>query len=246
MALSENIRQKRKASGLSQEQLAEQMGVSRQAVTKWESGQSAPSTENLIRLSKLLNTTVEQLTDVQPKPQESASPIQSDDIAAQMLDLMEKHLLRKKALKLDLLFSVWICLLFILIYIIDRCIHIDLSQTTVIGFLFDDSPGNNCYLIGWLHHNRLYWICPAVSVIFLLFDRRYFALTSSAGFLIGLFCGIAFGYYPADVPYGQSRLDWAICGCIYIAFLLIGIILQTLVSKGKLKKRKETTNEPQD
>lgn len=104
MALSENIRQKRKASGLSQEQLAEQMGVSRQAVTKWESGQSAPSTENLIRLSKLLNTTVEQLTDVQPKPQESASPIQSDDIAAQMLDLMEKrksekHLLRKKSLE---------------------------------------------------------------------------------------------------------------------------------------------------
>lgn len=42
MKLSDNIKFIRKENNLSQEQLAEQLGVSRQAVSKWESGQSYP------------------------------------------------------------------------------------------------------------------------------------------------------------------------------------------------------------
>ena len=42
MELSEKLYSLRKKSGLSQEQLAEQLGVSRQAISKWESGQSVP------------------------------------------------------------------------------------------------------------------------------------------------------------------------------------------------------------
>ena len=44
-----------------QEELAEAVGVSRQAVSKWESGASDPSTANLIALAKLLGTTPEEL-----------------------------------------------------------------------------------------------------------------------------------------------------------------------------------------
>ncbi len=44
MTLGEQIKELRLQRGMSQEKLAESMGVSRQAVTKWESGQSAPST----------------------------------------------------------------------------------------------------------------------------------------------------------------------------------------------------------
>ena len=46
--LGQRIREHRRRAGLSQEALARRMDVSRQAVTKWESGQSAPSTENLL------------------------------------------------------------------------------------------------------------------------------------------------------------------------------------------------------
>ena len=45
--LSENIYALRRKSGLSQEQLAERIGVSRQAVSKWESGASTPELEKL-------------------------------------------------------------------------------------------------------------------------------------------------------------------------------------------------------
>ena len=46
MSLSDNLRALRKQKGYSQEQLAERLNVSRQAVSKWENGASDPSTRN--------------------------------------------------------------------------------------------------------------------------------------------------------------------------------------------------------
>lgn len=59
MSIGQRIRAQRINSGLSQEKVAELVGVSRQAVTKWETGRSAPSTENLFRLAALFRTTVD-------------------------------------------------------------------------------------------------------------------------------------------------------------------------------------------
>lgn len=47
MSLGSNIRSKRKSLKLSQEYVAEALGVSRQAVSKWETNQSEPSTTNM-------------------------------------------------------------------------------------------------------------------------------------------------------------------------------------------------------
>lgn len=61
MSLGERITELRKENNLSQGQLAEAIGVSRQAVSKWENDLSSPDTLNLIRLSDVLNTEVEYL-----------------------------------------------------------------------------------------------------------------------------------------------------------------------------------------
>lgn len=61
MTLGEKIKEQRTAHGLSQETLAEAMGVSRQAVTKWEADQSAPSSEKLIALAKLFHISLDEL-----------------------------------------------------------------------------------------------------------------------------------------------------------------------------------------
>lgn len=61
MDLSEKIIKLRKANNLSQEQLAEQLGVSRQSISKWELGQSMPEVENLSLLSDIFNVTVDYL-----------------------------------------------------------------------------------------------------------------------------------------------------------------------------------------
>ncbi|MBQ7937881.1 MAG: helix-turn-helix transcriptional regulator [Oscillospiraceae bacterium] len=59
MTLGERIANLRKESGYSQEYIAEQLEVSRQAVSKWEKDMSSPDTGNLIKLAKLLNTSVQ-------------------------------------------------------------------------------------------------------------------------------------------------------------------------------------------
>ena len=53
MKLSEKIVQLRKGRGLSQEELAERLGVSRQAVSRWESGTALPDAGNLRQISRL-------------------------------------------------------------------------------------------------------------------------------------------------------------------------------------------------
>lgn len=67
MTLGEKIHELRKAHKMSQERVAELLGVSRQAVSKWETCQSRPNTENLICLAEIFNVSVEELTNPDTK-----------------------------------------------------------------------------------------------------------------------------------------------------------------------------------
>jgi len=60
-SLGEVIKRHRQECKMTQEFVAETLGVSRQAVSKWESGISDPSTTNLTALAKLFNTTATDL-----------------------------------------------------------------------------------------------------------------------------------------------------------------------------------------
>lgn len=63
MRFCEKLQSLRKKAGLSQEQLAEQMNVTRQAISKWETGEGMPDVDNLLPLARLLHTTVDYLLD---------------------------------------------------------------------------------------------------------------------------------------------------------------------------------------
>ena len=63
MTLGEKIKEARKGCGLSQEQLAEKMAVSRSAVAKWEANNGLPDVDNLKALAQLLNVSVDYLLD---------------------------------------------------------------------------------------------------------------------------------------------------------------------------------------
>ena len=62
MSIGERIAQLRNAKNISQNQLAKLMDVSRQAVSKWENGQSLPDSLNMIKLADILDTDIEYLT----------------------------------------------------------------------------------------------------------------------------------------------------------------------------------------
>lgn len=63
MKLSNKILNLRKEKGLSQEELAEKIGVSRQAVSRWEGGAAQPDAANLLQLSRLFQVTADYLLD---------------------------------------------------------------------------------------------------------------------------------------------------------------------------------------
>lgn len=91
----------RAQKGYSQEQLAAQLNVSRQSVSKWESGVSLPETDKLIGLSRLLNVSIDFLLkdtllkdDLNPSLDRTifkflGSAQQMDEISRQLVDIMQ-------------------------------------------------------------------------------------------------------------------------------------------------------------
>ena len=80
MLLAEKIMTLRKRAGWSQEELAAQLGVSRQSVSKWEGAQSVPDMQKVVQMSRLFGVTTdyllkEELGEPEPAPAESDAPL---------------------------------------------------------------------------------------------------------------------------------------------------------------------------
>ena len=63
MTLADKLKEARKNAGLTQTELAEKLCVSRQAITKWETGKGIPDVDNLRTISKVLNVSIDFLLD---------------------------------------------------------------------------------------------------------------------------------------------------------------------------------------
>jgi len=68
--IAQRLAELRRERGFSQEGLAEQLGLSRQAVSKWERAESAPDMGNLIALADLYGVTLDELLRVSPEVEE--------------------------------------------------------------------------------------------------------------------------------------------------------------------------------
>ncbi|HJB51845.1 MAG TPA: helix-turn-helix domain-containing protein [Candidatus Oscillibacter pullicola] len=89
MTFSEKLTDLRRKSGMSQEQLADRLGVTRQSVSKWESGTAMPELVKLISLSELFDVSVDYLVkDRLDSPEEAERG--GDDLSARQADRLEK------------------------------------------------------------------------------------------------------------------------------------------------------------
>ena len=71
----QRLKQLRKEAGLSQKSLSEHLGVTQQAVGKWETGRSSPDPATLARLASLLNTSADYLLGITERAAEPAAPL---------------------------------------------------------------------------------------------------------------------------------------------------------------------------
>lgn len=82
MELKERLIQERKARGFTQEELAVQIGVSRQAVSKWETGDALPDIPKLMALADALKISMDalcgrEISSASPTPEKEAAPVKS-------------------------------------------------------------------------------------------------------------------------------------------------------------------------
>lgn len=227
MTLGERIKACRQSAGLSQEKVAELAGVSRQAVAKWEANQSAPSTEHLLLLADIFETTVERLLasgeEVGPSPAEQL-------YAVYRREEEKKAARRKQARKRNLRHALGIVLGYLALYLAGRVFWCDLSQSSLLGWLFTERPsGTHSYLYGWLLDRKLYWYAMAISALPALFGRFRFARTTAAGFALGLAAGMLFGPNPAGAALGHDHYGWAIWGAVFLASIAAGAVLERRV-----------------
>jgi len=75
----------RKKAGLSQEELAEKIGVSRQAVSKWERSEASPDTDNLIVLAELYGVSLDEMLGLKPAKAEDVVP-EKDEVHVSLKD----------------------------------------------------------------------------------------------------------------------------------------------------------------
>lgn len=114
MNLSEKILTLRKSRDLTQEQLAEKLNVSRQSISKWESGQSVPELEKILALSGIFDVT----TDYLLKPSE----IDELSVKTELLEKQQQQMLireerRNQSIRC-IMYSIGVYLLFFATYII--------------------------------------------------------------------------------------------------------------------------------
>ena len=90
--LSENLKRIRKDNNLSQEQLADQLGVSRQSVSKWESGAAYPEMDKVLQICKMFNLNIDELLnqDIKEVNESKQSRINIDKYVGDFLDFITK------------------------------------------------------------------------------------------------------------------------------------------------------------
>ena len=85
MTFAEKLRTIRKQAGMSQENLAEKLGVSRQAITKWETEMGIPDIENIMAISTLFDISIDELLsqekDMKKKPEYLFESVTEYDVA---------------------------------------------------------------------------------------------------------------------------------------------------------------------
>lgn len=223
--LGARIRAQRVRCGLSQEQLAGQVGVSRQAVTKWETGRAAPGAAHLFRLAQALGTTVDLLLPRAGTGADGADAARAAQEAR--IRARRARWKRRGALALAVAGA------YLLLYLAGRMADGDLSQRTVLEVLFGrDDPAAGGYLFGWLLSRRLLVVSLAASVLPALLGAPRLSLAALAGCLLGLLLGEAFGPVPGGAALGHGHCGWAIWCGVSLLSLALGALLERRCRRG--------------
>ena len=218
MTLGERIKELRQNARLSQEKTAELVGVSRQAVTKWEANQTAPSTENLFKLAEVFGTTVDLLISSDETPRSTAEQVYALYKTEREKKAAERANKRKRNFKAALAVAA----AYLLTYLVGRMICGDFAGSSLLGWL--TGVDSKYYLFGWLTRQGLFWAAMAVSVLSALLGKYRLSTVTATAFVFGIFAGESLGPNPAGEAIGHTHYGWAIWGGIFLGSIVVGAV----------------------
>ena len=111
MILADKIVSLRKKAGWSQEELAEQLGVTRQSVSKWEGAQSIPDMDKVVQMSRLFGVTTDYLLKDELEEQ-TVAPVEEESSPLRRVTMAQaaEYLTRRKAAAPKVAFAVLLCI----------------------------------------------------------------------------------------------------------------------------------------
>ena len=97
MDFNNKLYELRKQKGLSQEELANRLNVSRQTISKWEVGDSSPDMEKLVAMSDLFGVSLDELVlNKAPEPEAAPAVVQTRTAGAEMYSDIKEHVLTEE------------------------------------------------------------------------------------------------------------------------------------------------------
>lgn len=212
MKIAERILYLRKNRGLSQEELAEKMNVTRQAVSRWESGTALPDAQNILQLSTIFGV--------------SADYLLNDDYAEAEPRTKNSNMNKKTDTKtiffyLMILEVMSVLLQFMCMFILQNVFFAFLSFVPFAAMLFG---------FEFAYHKNKSEDDENVR----LFRRRFYKTTAWLGsyFPIRFIAMIAVRFYPR--PYSSLLLECL----ILIAYTFIAMMLNLMIDKNYIKQTK--------
>lgn len=180
MKFSEKLIKLRKENKLSQEQLASKLDVSRQAVSKWESGQTYPEMDKLLALCKLFKCSLDDLTNDEISKDEMSNNQNKKNsfinFIYEMLEFINKSISMLKAMSFKeifkMLFVFFLLGIFLLIIRIPFSLIIDAGWRALWGLDLAHSFINIVYGVWSFLINAIYLILITIIVIY-IYKVRY-------------------------------------------------------------------------
>ena len=137
MILADKIMRLRKKNGWSQEELAEKMKVSRQAVSKWESAQTTPDLEKILQLSNLFGVTTDYLLKDELEAEEFTDSADASPFRRITLTEANEYLEQRKDASVKIAIATFLCVVcaipLLLLVALSEMTSLPIAENTAIG-----------------------------------------------------------------------------------------------------------------
>ena len=204
--LGNHLAELRKKHGYSQEDLADKLDISRQAISKWENGESDPSTENLIALSKLYGVSLDELVG-------NVKPVENDDepIVPEVIDPEHEDDGDKGGLRMSRIQK----------FISGFGALIALIAYLILGFVWKGNSGALGWKVGWIS-----FLIPIVlTSIFAAIESHKASYVAVAPLAVAIYVGMGI----IGIDYGINL--WHPYWIIFLFIPLYQVITGYLESK---------------